>query len=173
VIHQFAELGQYYREREGIGTSSEDQLGLYSHDPAQKFRTNTVLLLVFLNEGFRRVQVEQYDDTKRLMYLYRPGPAKGWDATPTSGLRQVKGKTQTEFDRAFTSGVRKKLARLGNSVADALQGGADLSSEEKHCREKSVAQLKLDALSGGDGEVDDFPRRKIRGPIEALKNYQR
>lgn len=69
MIHQFAELGQYYHEREGIGTSSEDQLGLDSHDPTQKFRTNTVLLLVFSNEGFRRVHVEQYDDPKRLMYL--------------------------------------------------------------------------------------------------------
>lgn len=136
MIHQFVELGQYYREREGIGTSSEDQLRLYAHDPAQKFRTNTVLLLVFSSEGFQRVQVEQYDNTKRLMYLYRPGPPNGWDATPTSGLRQVKGKTQPEFDIAFTDEVRKKLARLGNSVADALQCGADLPSEEKRCLEK-------------------------------------
>lgn len=172
MIHQFAELGQYYREQEGIGTSSEDRLALYSQDPAQKFRTNTVLFLVLSNEGFRRVQVEQYDDSKRLLYLYRADPPNGWDATPTSGLRQVKGKTQTEFDRAFIGEVRKKLARLRSSVADALQGGVDLPSEEKTRLEKMRACLLSAATSkGGQAQLREIVDEILgRLPSQSAKN---
>lgn len=120
MIHQFSELGGYYREREGIGTSDSDQLALYTQDPAQKFRTNTVLLLVFVNGKFDRVQVEQYDDSKKLLYLYRFGSAYGCDATPTSGLRQVREKTQAKFEAKFIDEVRKKLARMGRAIEESV-----------------------------------------------------
>src|SRR5947209_2713350 len=58
MIHQFAELGGFYRESEGIDTSEEDRLAQFVQDPAQKFRTRTVLLLVFSGKGFERVEVE-------------------------------------------------------------------------------------------------------------------
>lgn len=130
MITQFAELGQYYQQREGIGTSASDKLAQYSQDPAQRFNTHTVLLLVFAERGFTRVQVEQYDDSKRLLYLYRSGPANGCDATPTSRLGEVK-KPQKEFDDAFTEEVRKKLGRLGRSVKESLEIGTNLPTEEK------------------------------------------
>ena len=56
MIEQFAELGRYYREREGGG---ESQLLQYAADPAAKFRSTAVLLILFSPSGFERVQVEQ------------------------------------------------------------------------------------------------------------------
>ena len=146
MIHQFAELGLYYQQREGIGTSASDKLAQYSQDPAQKFRTSTVLLLVFAEGGFNRVQVEQYDDSKRLLYLYRSGPANGCDATPTSRLGQVK-KPQKEFDDTFTEEVRKKLGRLGRSVKESLEIGINVPEGEKGYLGK-VQDVLLSSASG-------------------------
>ena len=101
MIHQFAELGQYYQQRERIGTSASDKLAQHSQDPAQKFRTSTILFLVFAEGGFIRAQVEQYDDSKRLFYLCRTGPSNGCDATPTWRLKQVK-EPKGKFDDAFS-----------------------------------------------------------------------
>lgn len=162
MIHQFAELGQYYQKREGIGAADDDQLILYSRDPAQKFRTSTVLLLVFTDQGFERVQVEQYDDSKRLLYLYRDGPPNGWDATPTSGLRQIKKKTQGELDEAFTNEVRKKLVRLRSSVADGFEGNADLPEGEKTNLKKMHDSLMFNSESG------QVQLTKIMGEIRTL-----
>lgn len=169
MIHQFAELGQYYRDREGIGTSSEDQLRLYAQDPAQKFRTNTVLLLVFSGDGFRRALVEEYDDSKRLLYLYRPGPPNGWDASPTSGLRQVKGKTQDEFDQEYADAVKKKLIRLADSVDDALGHNTNLSETERDCLSK-VRDSLWSASNGARDRSDLFT--KIAGQIQTLLPLQ-
>lgn len=166
MIHQFAELGQYYQEREGIGASGDgDRLALYSHDPAQKFRTSTVLLLVFTDKGFERAQVEQYDDSKRLLYLYRAGPPNGWDATPTSGLRQIKKKTQGELDEAFTNEVRKKLVRLGSSVAEGLEDNADLPAEEKTNLKKARDSLMSNSENSESGQT---LLTKIVGEIRTL-----
>jgi CRISPR-associated protein Csh1 len=170
VIHQFAELGQYYREREGIGTTSEDQLRLYARDPAQKFRTNTILLLVFSNEGFRRVQVEQYDDTKRLMYLYRPGPPNGWDATPTSGFKPTsslrdKPKTQEDFDKALTEELRKKIVRLKSSVEDSTNSNSDAPEDEKS--NLSIVKAIL-SCAAEDTETGLGDRKKIACQVRTL-----
>lgn len=171
MIHQFAELGQYYQKREGIGTADDDQLILYSRDPAQKFRTSTVLLLVFTDQGFERVQVEQYDDSKRLLYLYRDGPPKGWDATPTSGLRQIKKKTQAEFDEAFIDAVRKKLIRLGRSVADSLLDNADLPADEKTDLEKVRDSLLLTSENSGQAQLASITKAVLTLlPPELRKN---
>ncbi len=120
MIHQFAELGAFYQQREGIGAIG-DRLAQFAQDPAQKFRTKIVLLLVFSDAGFKEVQVEQYDSERRLSYLYRAGPANGWDATPTTGLPSVKKGNEAEFDEA----VRKKLVRLAKCIADAQETAAD------------------------------------------------
>lgn len=146
MIHQFAELGKHYQQREGIGTSASDKLTQHSQDPAQKFNTRTVLLLVFAESGFNRVQIEQYDDSKRLLYLYRSGPANGCDATPTSRLGQVK-KPQKEFDDTFAEEVRKKLGRLGRSVKESLETGINVPEQEKSCLGK-VQHVLLSSASG-------------------------
>ncbi len=154
MIHQFAELGKHYRQREGIGTSASGKLAQYSQDPAQKFNTRTVLLLVFAESGFIRVQVEQYDDSKRLLYLYRSGPANGCDATPTSRLGQVK-KPQKEFDDSITEEVRKKLGRLGRSVKESLEIGINLPDEEKNFLGK-VQDILLSSASGKSKTVQTY-----------------
>ncbi len=129
MIHQFAEIGQYYLEQEGVRNAGDGALTLYAQDPKQKFRTDTVLLLVFSESNPISVQVEQYDDSKKLWYLYRTGPANGFDATPTSGIRQIKKKSLPELEREFSDKVRKKLARLERSITDALDRAEDLPVE--------------------------------------------
>lgn len=179
MIHQFAELGQYYREREGIGTADGDQLALYSHDPAQKFRTTTVVLLVFSEGGFSRVQIEQYDDSKKLQYLYRPGPANGCDATPTSGFKptsslKVKPSTKEEFDEALSNELRKKSARLARSVGNSLEAETLFPDEERQRLERLHIELSSvtsrDATAGPDllGKIVAQVHEKL--PPETKKN---
>lgn len=174
MIHQFAELGKYYQEREGIGTSGDHQLALYSQDPAQKFRTKVVLLLVFTKNGFDRVQVEEYDDSKKHLYLYRAGPANGWDATPTSGLRQVKEKTQDKFDEKFADEVRKKLVRLGRSVKDGLDSGSSLPDDDKGClakvRDVLLLPVSKDSKAGQDQLAKIVEKIQEKLPPETKKN---
>lgn len=129
MIHQFAEIGQYYLEHEGVRNSGDSEITLYVQDPKQKFRTENVLLMVFSQCKPVSVQIEQYDDSKKLWYLYRAGQANGFDATPTSGIRQIKRKSLAELEREFSNEVRKKLARLERSIADALDRADELPEE--------------------------------------------
>lgn len=149
MIHQFAELGEFFRNREGLGHRGEDQLMQYVHDPGAKFRTNTVLLLVFTPNEFERIQVEQYGDAKKLCYLYRPGPPNGWDATPTSGMREVKKSTAAEFDEAFSEEITKKLLRLSRSIGDAIAGGDNLPEPEKQSLAVMRDWLRATATDNG------------------------
>lgn len=122
MIHQFAELGQFFQEREGVN----DQLLQYAGDPSAKFRSREILLLIFSVRGFESVQVEEYDESHRLRCLYRPGPPNGWDATPTTGMATVKKGHENTVD--FEIG--KKLTRLARSTGEALDHGQDLPSWE-------------------------------------------
>src|SRR5438552_11309167 len=130
MIHQFAEIGAFYREREGLCNGTGDPVAQYMRDPVAKFRTKTVLLLIFSDKDFERIQVEECDAVKRRAYRYREGPPNGWDATPTSGLREVKGNSDKEYHAALLEEVRKKLVRLSDSIRDAVERGVNLSEPE-------------------------------------------
>lgn len=148
MIHQFAELGAFYRDREGLNKGAGDPVAQYMRDPVAKFRTKTVLLLIFSDKGFERIQVEECDSLKRRAYLYREGPPNGWDATPTSGLRAVTGNTEKEYHAALLQEVRKKMVRLSHSIRDAVNRGAEpLESETK-----ALGKMRtwLDCATGKD-----------------------
>ena len=129
MIHQFAQLGRFYQQREGVGTDEAGRLAQFSQDPAQKFRTTKVLCLVFSRSGFENVEVDEYDESKRLKYLYRAGPPNRCDATPTSGLQRVKKDHTGSFDANFEDALQKKLVRLRKSVQDVLTEVGDMSWE--------------------------------------------
>jgi CRISPR-associated protein Csh1 len=145
VIHQFAELGRYYQEREGVSQDAIGRLAQFAGDPAAKFRTTKVLLLVFSEAGFDHAEIDEYDESKRLKYLYRAGPPNGWDATPTTGLTTVKKDESGSFDFNFEDTLRKKIARLGKSVEDARIRNETVSSWEKDALDASVRFLQYAA----------------------------
>ncbi|MBI2807301.1 MAG: hypothetical protein HYX68_20150 [Planctomycetes bacterium] len=122
MIHQFAELGKFFLQREAV----TDQLLQYAADPAAKFGSQVILALVFSANGFERVQVEEYDDDRRLRLLYRQGPPNGWDATPTTGMATVKKGQENTAD----ADIGKKLARLARSIGDARDHSEDLPTWE-------------------------------------------
>jgi CRISPR-associated protein Csh1 len=121
MIQQFAELGRYFRERAQVA----DPLEQLAQNPGQKFGRN-VLLLIFSENGFERVQPESYDEEHRLRYLYREGPPNKWDKTPTTRMPHAKESS----DSKLLSELHTRLARLGDSVRDALKLGENLSEEE-------------------------------------------
>ena len=114
MIQQFAELGRYFRERAQVA----DPLEQLAQNPGQKFGRN-VLLLIFSENGFERVQPESYDEEHRLRYLYREGPPNKWDKTPTTRMPHAKESS----DSKLLSELHTRLARLGDSVRDALKLG--------------------------------------------------
>ncbi|HXH24227.1 MAG TPA: TM1802 family CRISPR-associated protein [Vicinamibacterales bacterium] len=136
MIHQFAELGQFFQQREGLSEHAEDRLRRFAHDPGAKFRTNTVLLLVFNSAGFDRVHVEEYDEARRLWYLYRPGPPNGCDATPTSGVREIKERTETALAHSLREELTRKVVRLSRSITDAIAADEALASSEMNALTK-------------------------------------
>ena len=129
MIHQFAQLGRFYQEREGVGSGETGRLAQFAQDPAQKFRTTKVLTLLFSKSGFERVEVDEYDESKRLKYLYRAGPPNRCDATPTTGLQTVKKDDSGSFDANYENALQKKLIRLTKSIEDAkVESGAGWES---------------------------------------------
>ena len=163
MIHQFAELGAFYRDREGLGKGAGDPVAQYMRDPVAKFRTKTVLLLIFSGKGFERIQVEECDPVKRRAYLYREGPPNGWDATPTSGLRAVKGDTDAKYQAALLEEIRKKLVRLSESIRDAVDRGVNLPGPET----KTLGKIRewLDSANAND-ESSTAKRVALRDQIQ-------
>lgn len=113
VIQQFVALGQYFMRRDKV-LAGADEAQQYAQDPAKKFGSNVVYVLVFSNGEFQTIQVEEYSAERRQRYLYRPGPPNGFDATPTTGL--PKWRTEEEF----TEKVGTRLKRLARSLDAAL-----------------------------------------------------
>jgi CRISPR-associated protein Csh1 len=138
MINQFAELGSFYRQQEGIEDGPRGRLAQFAQDPGQKFRTQTVLILVFSDSGFGGVQVEQYDAQRRLDYLYRV-LHNHQDVTPTTGLRPPKKGVESEFDEE----IRKKLERFAKSIADAHTIASD--HPEWECPALRLMQTQLEA----------------------------
>jgi CRISPR-associated protein Csh1 len=163
LIHQFAELGQFFQTREGVSVDGEDQLARYAHDPGAKFRTKTVLLLVFNADGFDRVHVEEYDEGRRLWYLYRPGPPNGCDATPTSGLREIKKDTEATLGQAIREELKRKVVRLSRSISAALAHGQDLPASETNALTTMRDWLKSAAADTSQGrEACDRLLQQVR-----------
>lgn len=115
MIQQFTELGRFFLDRDKV----TDDLALYAQNPALKARGNTVLVLVFSEDGFENVRIEEYDDANRLRYLYRPGPPNGWDATSTTRMPSWDPEKQGDSEKA----IAKRLKRLAKSAEEALTGG--------------------------------------------------
>jgi len=153
MIHQFSELGRYFLDRDSV-TNPLEQI---AQNPAAKFGAN-VLLLVFDAAGFVAVQPGSYDETHRLRYLYRAGPPNTWDATPTAGMPQPKpGKAE----EVFIADLHTRIARLGNSIRDALECGEALAEEE-------VSELQtLSRALPSKSKSDDGPNTALRDPIIA------
>ena len=107
MIQQFAELGQFFTQREALSPGPTARLAQFTQDPAAKFRTKTVLVLVFASDGFKRVQVEDYGDEKKLWYLYRAGPPNGWDARAgvQSPRRHCRGNGRIQLDDVRREGA--------------------------------------------------------------------
>ena len=124
MIHQFAELGQFYLQKEVV----KDQLVQFASDPAAKFRSKEILMLVFSPNGFEGVQVEEYDERRRVQLLYRQGPPNRWDPTPTTGMARVKKGHESEADGE----IGKKLTRIGRSIREAVDGGENLADWERN-----------------------------------------
>ena len=122
VIHQFAELGSFFGVRDG----ATDALHQYAQDPAQQAKGKTVLVIVFGAGGFEDVLIEEYDDSRRLRYLYRQGPSNGCDATPTSPMATWDPKK----DGSFAQNVGTRVKRLGKSAREALRTCRDVADWE-------------------------------------------
>lgn len=114
MIQQFVSLGTYFMSRDEVVERGAD-FEQYAQDPAQKFRSKTVYLLLLKAGSLVRVQVEEYSAENRAWYLYRAGPPNGADATPTTGLQSTKD------DREFEQALTKRVKRLAQAVRSALE----------------------------------------------------
>lgn len=160
MIHQFAELGQFYLEREGV----KDELIQYAFDPSAKFRSKEILLLVFSANGFEKVRVYEYDEDRRLCCLYRPGPSNGWDATPTTRMATVKKGQESTIDAE----IGKKLSRIARSINEALEKGEDLPTWESEAlalmRDHLQAPKDQKDSASGDPRSTIFARLREAHP---------
>lgn len=150
MIHQFAELGRYYQDREGVGTDKSGRLAQFTQDPSQKFRTTKMVLLVFSSSGFVRAEVDEFDESKRLRYLYRAGPPNGFDAAATTSLQAVKKDASGKFDSNFAAALRKKLARLGRSTEDTKANAKSAPEWEKQALDNSLRFLQYASNPSND-----------------------
>jgi len=125
MIDQFVALGRYFSRADG---KADDPIS-YAQDPSLKFKSANVFLLVFGSKGFLRVQVEEYSRERKGWYLYRAGPANGFDATPTTGLPNWK---PPEDEKKFRENTGKRLVGFVNSSS---------TSSQAHRKAQSVSNL--------------------------------
>lgn len=117
MIHQFVEIGGFYRQVEG----ADDDLAQYAQDPAQVFGSKTVLLIVFSAAGYEGIQVEEYDPTHRLRYLFRPGPSNGFEPTGTSAMPRWNPKQAGDFEKRVLTKLTKRLPKSAESASKDAQ----------------------------------------------------
>jgi hypothetical protein len=125
MIHQFVELGDFYRKAEGV----DNDLAQYAKDAAQTFGGKTVLVLVFSNAGFEDVIVEEYDPSNRLRYLALRGPSNGFEPTATAAMPKWNPKEPGDFEKQVEKKLNKRLAK---SAESALSNAEAIEDWERH-----------------------------------------
>jgi CRISPR-associated protein Csh1 len=118
MIHQFVELGDFYRNSEGI----DNDLAQYAHDPEQAFRSRTVSVIVFSEAGYEGIQIEEYDPAHRLWYLFRPGASNGYEPTGTTAMPRWDPKQPEDFGKRALTKLNKRLAKSAQSALGSAQG---------------------------------------------------
>ena len=64
--------------REGVSADDAGRLAQFAQDPAQKFRTNKVLVFIFSQKSeFDRVEVDEYDESRNVCVTCT-APARKW-----------------------------------------------------------------------------------------------
>lgn len=152
MIHQFTELGRFFLQRDKV----DDELTQYTQDPAFKARGNTILVLIFTESGFDGAQIEEYDNERKLRYLYRSGPPNGFDATPTTRMPPWDPDKSGDSEAAVT----KRIKRLIGSAKAALATGNELPKWELDAlkvltamNEKNVASAVLEKYDDSKGRA--------------------
>ncbi|MCI0419996.1 MAG: TM1802 family CRISPR-associated protein, partial [Acidobacteria bacterium] len=119
-----------------------------------------VLVLVFSKKGFERVAVEEYDENRRLRYLYRTGPPNGFDATATTGMPTLK----KDEPGAYQTEVGKRLTRLGKSITDAVESATDLPAWESEALSRMRDTLGPNEASASKQREAIFSRLREAHP---------
>ena len=95
MLSAIKELGELIIEREG-----RELLDILVEDPNSNGNYNKVITIVFAQKNksveFLDVEQEQYDNYKKMRYLYKSGAANSSDLSPTAKLS---GKPEGTFDR--------------------------------------------------------------------------
>ncbi|MGH7988467.1 MAG: TM1802 family CRISPR-associated protein, partial [Candidatus Binataceae bacterium] len=122
MMQQFVALGRYFLQADG----ARNDAASYAQDPSVKFRSKHIYLLVFDENGFNRIQVEEYSRDKKGWYLYHAGPSNGCDATPTTGLPTWKPGDEDGFRQSVTT----RLGRLRRSIDRAIDFSSTAEQSE-------------------------------------------
>lgn len=117
MIHQFVELGEFYREAEGV----DNDLAQFAQDPEQAFRSRTVVVIVFSLTGYEGVQLEEYAPTHRLWYLFRPGPSNGYEPTATAAMPRWNPDTGDDFEKNVLKKLTKRIAKSAEAALKFAQ----------------------------------------------------
>jgi CRISPR-associated protein Csh1 len=124
MIHQFVELGDFYRKVEGV----DNDLAQYAQDPELVLNSSTVLVIVFSAVGYEGIQVEEYDPSHRLWYLFRPGPSNGFEPTGTSAMPRWNPNQAGDFEKRVLTKLTKRLPK---SAESALRDAQEIEDWER------------------------------------------
>jgi CRISPR-associated protein Csh1 len=178
MIHQFVELGEFYRKAEGV----DNDLAEYAQDPEQAFRSRTVVVIAFSAAGYQGVQLEEYDPDHRLWYLFRPGPSNGYEPTATAAMPRWNPDIEGEFEKNVKKKLSKRLTKSAGAALSAAQGIPEWErdalsafaaiAEHASSIVSDIAAKNLDPKGGGiltlAWRMPDGQLRRV-GDIDAFK----
>ena len=138
MLTAIKELGELIIERE-----RRDLLDILVEDPNINGTYTKVITIMFAQKNgeidFLGVEQEQYDNSKKMKYLYKSGAANSSDLSPTAKLS---GKPEGTFDRKILGWFRildNKKVELSETERLFLESIRDqLDSDSDHIKEKIV-----------------------------------
>ncbi len=165
MIESIYQIGKYALECNE--KSVDNPIDILIDNPSNRY-TKNILFINLYNENktyqFKGIELEQFDEKRLPLYLYRKGASRGTDLTPIAMITEPKktfeGKIvawfKKELSEEFISSLKKSIEQNYDSILEGLN--------KYSSRENNILSIKIDGKY--IGEFDFFKNILIENAKE-------
>ncbi len=140
MLSTIREIGKWQRDK-----YSKDELDTLIHEP---FRSGGKIFFIKVDidtNDFVDVELEDYDSSRKMKYIFRKGPSNGPNPTPAAIITEVRKTFENKIQKWFIKyGAEEKNEFLGK-IRDILNANKDsiIKSIQKHIKNLNKKDGKL------------------------------